>query len=75
MLSDNGWEFYPQPDTHPYKLFLQREAIEHRTLKVRRPSPMVLPNGCTVAAQRTLPIQEPREVVRAAQGHAGQPGG
>ncbi len=55
-LSDYGREFCGRPDQHPYGLFLQREEIEHRTTRVKRPqsngiverfhrtpSPVVLP--------------------------------
>ena len=37
VLSDNGREFCGRPDRHPHELFLQLEAIEHRTTKVKRP--------------------------------------
>jgi hypothetical protein len=37
VLSDNGREFCGRPDQHPYELFLQLEAIEHRTTRVKRP--------------------------------------
>jgi hypothetical protein len=30
VLSDNGREFCGRPDQHPYELFLQLEAIEHK---------------------------------------------
>ena len=39
VLSDNGREFRGRPDQHPYELFLQLEAIEHRTARVKRPQP------------------------------------
>jgi transposase InsO family protein len=48
VLSDNGREFCGQPDRHPYELFLQLEAIEHRTTK--RPQS----NGSVERFHRTL---------------------
>jgi len=50
VLSDNGREFCGRPDKHPYELFLQLEAIEHRTTKVRRPQS----NGFIERLHRTL---------------------
>jgi hypothetical protein len=35
VLSDDGREFSGRPDQHPYELFLQLEAIEQRTSKVK----------------------------------------
>jgi transposase InsO family protein len=48
VLSDNGREFCGRPDRHPYELFLQLEAIEHRTTK--RPQS----NGSVERFHRTL---------------------
>jgi hypothetical protein len=31
ILSDNGREFCGKPESHPFKLLLSLEAIEHRT--------------------------------------------
>ncbi len=50
VLSDNGREFCGRPDRHPYELFLQLEAIEHRTTKVKRPQS----NGIVERLHRTL---------------------
>lgn len=50
VLSDNGREFCGRPDQHPYELFLQLEAIEHRTTKVKRPQS----NGIVERLHRTL---------------------
>jgi transposase InsO family protein len=50
VLSDNGREFCGRPDQHPYELFLQLEAIEHRTTRVRRPQS----NGFLERFHRTL---------------------
>src|SRR5262249_5126063 len=37
VLSDNGREFCGREDQHPYELFLQLEAIEHKRTRVARP--------------------------------------
>jgi transposase InsO family protein len=50
VLSDNGREFCGRPDQHPYELFLQLEAIEHRTTRVKRPQS----NGIVERLHRTL---------------------
>ena len=50
VLSDNGREFCGRPDRHPYELFLQLEAIEHRTTRVNRPQS----NGIVERLHRTL---------------------
>jgi len=50
VLSDNGREFCGRPDQHPYKLFLQLEEIEHRTIWVKRPQS----NGIVERLHRTL---------------------
>ena len=50
VLSDNGREFCGRPDKHPYELFLQLEAIEHRTTRVKRPQS----NGFVERLHRTL---------------------
>ena len=50
VLSDNGREFCGRPDRHPYELFVQREEIEHRTTRVKRPQS----NGFVERLHRTL---------------------
>jgi transposase InsO family protein len=50
VLSDNGREFCGREDRHPYELFLQLEAIEHRTTRVKRPQS----NGIVERLHRTL---------------------
>jgi transposase InsO family protein/transposase-like protein len=50
VLSDNGREFCGRPDRHPYELFLQLEAIAHKTTRVRRPQS----NGIVERLHRTL---------------------
>ncbi len=50
ILTDNGREFCGRPEHHPYELFLQLEAIEHRTTKVRSPRT----NGFVERMNRTL---------------------
>lgn len=50
VLSGNGREYCGRPDQHPYALFLQLEAIEHRTTRVKRPQS----NGIAERFHRTL---------------------
>jgi transposase InsO family protein len=50
ILTDNGREYCGRMDGHPFELFLQLEAIEHRTTKVRRPQS----NGIVERMHRTL---------------------
>ena len=50
ILSDNGREYCGRPDNHPYEIFLQLEAIEHRTTKVKRPQS----NGFIERFNRTI---------------------
>jgi len=50
VLSDNGRELCGRPDQHPYEPFLQLEAIEHRTTRVKRPQS----NGIVERLYRTL---------------------
>jgi len=50
VISDNGREFCGRPDRHPYELFLQLEAIEHRPTRVKRPQS----NGIVERLHRTL---------------------
>ena len=50
VLSDNGREFCGREDRHPYELFLQLEAIEHKRTRVNRPQS----NGICERLHRTL---------------------
>ena len=50
VLSGDGREFRGQPDRHPYELYLQLKAIEHRTTEVNRPQI----NGFVERLHRTL---------------------
>jgi transposase InsO family protein len=50
VLSDNGREFCGRDDQHPYELFLQLEAIEHKKTRVKRPQS----NGIVERFHRTL---------------------
>ena len=50
VLSDTGREFCGREDRHPSELFLQLEAIEHRTTRVKRPQS----NGIVERLHRTL---------------------
>jgi transposase InsO family protein len=50
VLSDNGREFCGREDQHPYELFLQLEAIEHKRTRVNRPQS----NGICERLHRTL---------------------
>jgi hypothetical protein len=45
-----GREFCGRPGQHPYELFLQLEAVEHRTTRVKRPQS----NGIVEHLHRTL---------------------
>ena len=50
VRSDRCRQFCGRPNRHPYELFLQLEAIEHRTAKVKRPQS----NGIAECQHRTL---------------------
>jgi len=50
ILTDNGCEYCGRMDGHPFELFLQLEAIEHRRTPVRRPQS----NGIVERLHKTL---------------------
>ena len=61
VFSDNGREFCGRPDQHPYELFLQLEDIEHRTTRVKRPSPTASSSACIAPCSTSTSVSKAGE--------------
>jgi transposase InsO family protein len=71
VLSDSGREFCGREDQHPYELFLQLEAIEHKRPRVSRPQSQRHRRAAAPhPARRVLPRRRPQDLVRDHRGDA-----